>query len=85
MITQVGKGPWRTGDPPSVGWWPASLAYDRDPSELRWLDGRRWSLDAYPEDTAEIAAQVAAVKEHPQRQPYVMWRERASWWYESND
>lgn len=31
---------WRSGPPPSVGWWPASKR--GDPTVLRWWGGSNW-------------------------------------------
>jgi hypothetical protein len=37
---------WRTGPPPHVGWWNASVAPSEPyaPDAWRWWDGKRWSL-----------------------------------------
>lgn len=50
---------WKTGAPPSIGWWPASL--NRQPDVLRWWDGKVWSAPAYPTMTAKQAACRAAM------------------------
>lgn len=55
------KPVWRTGAPPSLGWWPASVYGTRDPEYLGWYDGKYWSAfchvshsDAYAAAQAEI-------------------------------
>lgn len=37
---------WKSGPPPSVGWWPASVS--NDPQCLRYWDGKAWSDAAFP-------------------------------------
>lgn len=32
---------WNKGEPPSAGWWPASIC--RDKTTLRWFNGAYWS------------------------------------------
>lgn len=44
---------WRSGPPPSVGWWPASLY--KDPDFLRYWNGRCWSFGGSSEQTAKQA------------------------------
>lgn len=39
---------WRTGPPPSLGWWPASVR--RNPLSLRWWNGSHWSNTAMRHD-----------------------------------
>lgn len=45
---------WRSGPPPHVGWWNASVCRARD--AWRWWNGEAWSRAAYPEQTAAGAA-----------------------------
>jgi hypothetical protein len=40
------KTKWFSGPPPSVGWWPASVA--RNHGYLRWWDGHEWSWSCLP-------------------------------------
>ena len=51
---------WRKGEPPSIGWWPASLNGLKD--SLRWWNGETWSAVAWPWYTAEMASRAAEVK-----------------------
>ena len=50
---------WRSGPPPSIGWWPARLKDFPDYGSLRWWNGRHWSCCAHETDTSEEAAQMA--------------------------
>lgn len=45
---------WRSGPPPHVGWWIASICQALD--AWRWWNGKAWSRAAYPEQTAAGAA-----------------------------
>jgi hypothetical protein len=79
MRRSVGRGPWRVGLPPSVGWWPASP--NREVDELRWFDGCMWGHAVLADMSAEAAARFAFVPTiYAQRQ--IEWRERADWWPE---
>lgn len=74
----VGKGPWRDGPPPSVGWWPASVHPYRD--MLRCWNGAQWSCCASSCQSAETAAKDAAMPALGQKT--IRWRDRADWWPE---
>lgn len=36
------KPVWKSGPPPSLGWWPANTIQDR--GIYSWWDGKRWSI-----------------------------------------
>lgn len=48
------------GPPPHIGWWNAS-SYGTG-YIWRWCDGRQWSIEAVPNDTAQAAAIAATHK-----------------------
>jgi hypothetical protein len=50
---------WHSGPPPSLGWWPCKIRNSPDKGHLRWWDGRCWSIDAWPSDSAGVAAVYA--------------------------
>jgi len=74
----VGKGPWRAGPPPGVGWWPASTVRFSD--EVRWWDGHTWSVGALADYSREFAAWRAGIKVPDFVVPRIRWRQRADWW-----
>ena len=59
----IRRGPqmmrWRKGNPPSIGWWPASVK--KISGVLRWWDGEQWSAAVYQNSTAEEAERYAAI------------------------
>ncbi len=69
---------WRKGPPPSIGWWPASIY--RIPDSLRWWDGERWSVPAYPEDSVHQASAYA--KSPATCQHEIEWTDRPASWPE---
>jgi hypothetical protein len=73
---KVGKGPWRSGPPPSVGWWPASLSKDKE--VLRWWDGKHWGVLTWRAISADLAAHKATIRDD--HQVSIKWRQRADWW-----
>lgn len=64
---------WSRGSPPSVGWWPASV--NRDPTVLRYWDGKCWSTWVSDYRTS-IDAQYAAKRKSVLRG--IKWCDR--WW-----
>ena len=71
---------WHSGPPPSVGWWPASANDIPQEGVYRWFDGDMWGSPAYPEQSAEDAADCAAF---PCRRPdEVKWKHRPDNWPE---
>lgn len=66
--------PWHAGQPPSIGWWPASTCGDA--RMIRWYDGQHWSCPAEPTDTAQEAAATAQIRSC-NTQP-ILWTSR--WW-----
>ena len=72
---------WKSGPPPSLGWWPCRLK-DRPYSGcLRWWDGKLWSWCALPSDSAEIAAWFAE-QSSPSDRRLVQWSARPDSWPE---
>jgi hypothetical protein len=71
---------WRSGPPPSIGWWPASFA--RVTGVYRWWDGRRWSDGANAHTPAYRAAQAARRPARPESQKYIVWLPRPAHWPE---
>ena len=66
---------WRSGPPPSIGWWPASTS--RWASVLRWWDGQRWSRGAHSHNGKDVAMAVAM--KPPDVDPsLIKWTDR--WW-----
>lgn len=64
-ILNTGKGRWKKGPPPSVGWWPASTK--RSVEVLRWWDGEQWSWAAHRYQSAVSAAREVYSKVSPER------------------
>lgn len=54
------KRVWKSGPPPHVGWWNASIAFDL--RAWRWWDGKNWSLAAYEYASAKNAGKRAKGK-----------------------
>lgn len=71
---------WNDGPPPSIGWWPASMT--RDPTALRWWDGKSWGPVCYAWMTAQIAADRTAspAKDYPVVNAPILWRNRPRDW-----
>lgn len=67
---------WHKGPPPSIGWWPASMY--RDMSDLRWWNGRWWSIPANEEDPPQWAAFYAKFKALDQ--DLIKWTDRPDSW-----
>lgn len=72
------KPKWKSGPPPSVGWWPASR--QQKPGILRWWDGEQWSEHARWTSSAGEAAKRAARPCWNASQ--VFWHNRPAWWPE---
>ena len=70
---------WRSGPPPSIGWWPASRCLFED--VYRWWDGKQWSAPAWAELTAAQAASRAAEPCSVFNKP-IQWTDRPAWWPE---
>ena len=71
------KQVWKSGPPPSVGWWPASCF--NDVSVIRWWNGRYWSADAYRHMSAYVAAERAEIRSvSPNNE--IEWRDRPKSW-----
>lgn len=71
---------WNKGPPPSVGWWPASIAKRKDC--IRWWNGRKWSVAAWDDmdsESAAIHAKVAVLQVH---QDAILWTHRPASWPE---
>ena len=51
---------WRSGPPPSIGWWNASVYKAGD--RWRWWDGKCWSYPAYPEFSMSEVLEAVKLK-----------------------
>ena len=77
-MRDVGKGPWRKGPPPSVGWWPADMDDFKSRKALRWWNGICWSkavwvgVPYFPRELNDIANSTTTWE--------IVWRDRADWW-----
>jgi len=69
---------WRSGPPPSKGWWIASMCYDQN--VLRWWSGRSWSQGIHHSGNSKEAAFVAGLIEPAQQ--IVKWLPRPKSWPE---
>lgn len=72
------KTVWRSGPPPSLGWWPASVRHSA--SIYRWWDGECWSMPAtsgMDSETAALMAKEPATSAHP-----IKWTDRPASWPE---
>jgi hypothetical protein len=68
---------WRSGPPPSIGWWPADHESLRNPRVIRWWDGVNWSFYAVDKETsAEAASCVDHLCAFPNKE--IRWTDR--WW-----
>ena len=65
---------WRTGSPPDIGWWPATLG--RNILALRYWDGQHWS-DSVPPD-ATLKAIERARRGRSTCANMMVWAAR--WW-----
>lgn len=79
MIAKVAPEGWNAGEPPSVGWWPASAFFNM--STLRYWDGECWSIGIAEFATAEEAAKWAQRKADPAYP--VFWHARPDNWPEN--
>lgn len=70
------KPVWHKGQPPSVGWWPASIA--RNENCLRWWDGECWSQPCYEGCTVENINK-SALDKYP-RPDEIEWTDRPASW-----
>ena len=75
-IYTLPKNPkWRSGPPPSIGWWPASVSWFQE--SLRWWDGEVWSISVNRYETSRAAGKAAQHKEAG-AMPFIEWTDR--WW-----
>ena len=70
----MSKRTWKSGPPPSVGWWPAS--WNCTLGAIRWWNGEWWSVAANPTTVAKIAGRIALAKAEDQDE--IEWTDR--WW-----
>lgn len=66
---------WNTGNPPEIGWWPASTCCE--PKTIRWWNGECWSVPCFTTDSAEFAAKEA-MKPEKMTRAIIRWTDR--WW-----
>lgn len=68
---------WRSGPPPSVGWWPASAGFD--PTNLRHWNGKFWSLSVKSWCSADDVSVASGERFYFLREaPEIRWTDR--WW-----
>lgn len=68
---------WRSGPPPEVGWWPASVL--RDPNWIRHWDGEHWSVGAHSRNgVGDDPDTLTLIPEHESRACGILWTDR--WW-----
>lgn len=71
---------WRSGPPPSIGWWPTKVLLPDSIERIRWWNGARWSVPASQLDAelgrldAASSCQVLDGNEH------ILWRPRPANW-----
>jgi hypothetical protein len=70
----MSKTTWHKGAPPSIGWWPASVA--RNGSCICWWNGEWWSVAANPSTPEFAVKRIAATKAIDQ--DAIEWSKR--WW-----
>lgn len=74
---------WRSGPPPSVGWWPTLLTTNgpRLLPFIRWWNGARWSVPA-SQHQAE-AGVLNALAESPTciHNSQILWQPRPASWH----
>lgn len=72
---------WRTGAPPSVGWWPTRNKLGRKWAKgLRWWDGEQWSARAPESFDAWAAGCRAQIKALLSITGSIQYRERLASW-----
>ena len=77
MDCSVDKFTWRTGSPPSIGWWPTKVCTIHPKQwsgTYRWWNGKCWSYAAFEHESAKKAAEWAA-KTDPSLNKWMMWAE----------
>ena len=65
------KRTWKSGPPPSIGWWNASR--DRNEGSWRWWNGRYWSIPVHHGKSARTAGERASTESTAARQGQVLW------------
>ena len=70
---------WRSGPPPSVGWWPASMW--NYPDILRYWNGRNWSIGVSMARSASCAGEQS--KDGTQNSRKIKWTDR--WWLKGGE
>ena len=73
----MSKQKWFSGPPPSIGWWPASVA--KDQRALRWWDGV-WSAAAYEGNSADTVARMARTPSYVGPVGSIRWTHRPKSW-----
>ena len=72
---------WRSGPPPSMGWWPCRLKGEGFSRFLRWWNGKWWSLGVSKKHSAESAASIARTPTHYTTRQ-IQWSDRPAEWPE---
>lgn len=65
------KRKWKSGPPPHIGWWNASVG--QASYAWRWWDGKCWSVAAFTSDGPRLAARAAGFKAKPCLQKRIEW------------
>ncbi len=73
---------WRSGPPPSIGWWPTAFVKGDWVGEsfIRWWDGKRWSPPAFQGDANAGKLNVVAKFRSPYTSKEIFWSPRPSNW-----
>lgn len=73
------KPVWRSGPPPEIGWWPASIFWQHPDIEgLRFFNGDMWSIVCSPDEGASEAGTKAELAPAVWRVSEVRWTDQ--WW-----
>ena len=68
---------WNSGPPPSVGWWPTTRSGNS--TQIRWWNGKHWSLPAPPYADGHTAGRLAGVRTSNHNRT-ICWRPRPASW-----
>ena len=74
----MSKQKWFSDPPPSIGWWPASVAKDR--KALRWWDGSQWSAAVYKSNSAATVERMARTPSFVGPVGSIEWTHRPKFW-----
>lgn len=70
---------WRSGPPPEIGWWPASVNDPPNPSILRFWGGEFWSIGVEHSSDCDYAQYAGNLQGLPSDYvSAIRWTDR--WW-----